>query len=100
MAYTFVVKDEAVKELTKAFLWYEEQQEGLGKLFRTKLNNKLDLICNNPLHYKTAYKKYHEALVDTFPFLIVYVINEKESLVIVMAVFHTSRNPKKKFRRV
>ena len=99
MAYSFLIKEEATKELTAAFLWYEDQQEGLGKTFRTKLNSKLNLICSNPLHYKTSYKKYHEALVDTFPFLIVYVINEKEKLIIVMAIFHTSRNPKKKFSK-
>lgn len=99
MAYSFVIKDKAVIELTNAIVWYEEQQEGLGRRFREQINNKLKRVCANPLHYKISYKKYHEVLLDNFPFLIVYTIIEKESLVIVIAIFHTSRNPKKKFKK-
>jgi plasmid stabilization system protein ParE len=99
MAYSFILKEEAIKELIQAILWYEEQQEGLGKSFRNKFYNKLQRVCNNPLHYKASSKKYHEALVNTFPFQIVYAIDEIEDLIIVIAVFHTSRNPKKKFRK-
>jgi hypothetical protein len=40
MAYSFIINDEAIKELTEAFLWYEEQQSGLGKEFRTKIYTK------------------------------------------------------------
>jgi len=41
MAYSFILKEEAIKELTQAILWYEEQQEGLGKSFRNNFYNKL-----------------------------------------------------------
>jgi len=37
MAYSFIIKDEAIKELTEAVLWYEEQQLDLGKEFKTKV---------------------------------------------------------------
>ena len=100
MAYSFIIKEEAMKELTEAVLWYEEQQEGLGKSFRTNFHDKLKRVCNNPLYYKASYKKYHEALIDTFPFQIVYAINEAKNLIIVIAIFHTSRNPKRKFREI
>jgi len=99
MVYSFVIKEEAAKELTDAFLWYEEQQDGLGIIFRTKILAKLNKVCANPLHYKSSYKKFHEALIDTFPFLIVYIIDDKQLRIIVMAIFHTSRNPIKKFRK-
>jgi hypothetical protein len=99
MAYSFIINDEAIKELTKAFLWYEEQQLGLGKEFRTEVYTKIDKVCNNPFHYKIHSKKFHEALTERFPFLIVYFVDEKNKLVIVTAIFHTSRNPKGKFKR-
>ena len=98
MAYSFIIKDEAIKELSEAIVWYEDQQEGLGISFRTKFYNKLSQVCANPLHYKNSYKKYHEALTDTFPFQIVYAI--KGNLIIVVAIFHTSRNPRGKFKRI
>lgn len=99
MTYSFVLRDEAVREYTEAFIWYEEQQDGLGDLFKLIFQNKLKSICNNPLHYKKSYKSYHEALTDKFPFLIVYTVDEKAKVVTVIAIFHTSRNPKRKFRK-
>jgi len=100
MAYPFIINEEAIKELTEAFLWYEEQQSGLGKEFRTEVHNKLDKVCHNPLHYKISYKNFHEALIERFPFLIVYFIDEKNKLIIVTAIFHTSRNPRNKYKRI
>jgi len=99
MSYSFIINDEAIKELTEAFLWYEDRQSGLGKEFRTEVFTKLDKVCNNPLHYKIPNKKFHEALVERFPFLIVYFVDEKNKLLVVTAIFHTSRNPRGKFRK-
>ena len=99
MIFSFELNVEARNELTEAYLWYEEQQEGLGNSFRAEFQNKLNLICNNPLHYKISRRKFHEALIDRFPFLIIYTIEEKSQKIIVFAVFHTSRDPKKKFRK-
>jgi plasmid stabilization system protein ParE len=99
MSYSYKVREEAVSELVDTVIWYEKRKAGLGILFKTKFYDKLDLICNNPLHYKASYKKYHEALTDQFPFLIVYTIDEKIMLITVIAVFHTSRNPREKLKR-
>jgi len=99
MDYSFILRSEAVKEFADAYIWYEEQQEGLGDLFETKLQNKLNRICHYPFHYKTIHKNFHQALIDTFPFLIVYTIDEDLKQIVVIAIFHTSRNPKKKFRK-
>lgn len=99
MFYSLIFKDEALKEFAEAFAWYEEQQNGLGLSFRKKTYQKLENICNNPLHYKRSYNQFHEAIVDKFPFVIVYLIDERLQSITVFAVFHTSRNPKKKFKR-
>jgi plasmid stabilization system protein ParE len=99
MSYSYILKHEATIEFVEAFVWYEEQQEGLGELFNVTIESKLRKICNNPLHYKISHKKFHEALVDRFPFLIVYFVDEKNKIIVVTAIFHTSRNPKKKFKR-
>jgi len=99
MAYSFELRDKALEELTDAVVWYEEQQEGLGKSLRLTVQNKLKKICNNPFHYKVSHKIYREALTDKFPFLIIYILDEKIKLITVIAIFHTSRSPKKKFRK-
>lgn len=99
MTFTFILKDEASVDFSEAYVWYEEQRDGLGNEFREEVFNKLKLVCTNPLHYKKNYKNFHEALVDRFPFLIVYTIDAQQNEITVFAIFHTSRNPRKKFRR-
>ena len=98
MLYSLKLRDKASEEIMEAFLWYEEQQEGLGEKFKAKIHDKLVRICQNPLHYKNSYRKFREALTDVFPFLIVYYIDEVQNSVIVIAIFHTSRNPKYKYK--
>lgn len=100
MTYSYDLRQEAVAEFIDAYIWYEEQQEGLGKRFAASVYDKLRLICSNPLHYKVSYKNFHEALTDKFPFIILYTINEKMELITVIAIFHTSRNPKRKIRKL
>jgi hypothetical protein len=99
MSYSFELRQEALLELTNSVIWYEEQQAGLGIKFRNAVNDKLEHICKNPFHYKITYKSFRQALTDKFPFLIVYYADEKELKIIVISIFHTSRNPKKKFRK-
>ena len=99
MSYLYKLKREASIEFVDAFVWYEEQQQGLGESFIVVVESKLTQICNNPFQYKISNKKFHEAVTDKFPFLIIYFVDEKNKLVIVTAIFHTSRNPKNKFKR-
>jgi len=80
--YKLQLRDYATRELEEAYAWYEE----------------LKKITNNPQHYKKTYKNYQEALVDRFPFLIVYTVVEPVKEILVIAIFHTSRNPKIKYR--
>jgi len=99
MNYSYLLRRQASKEFTDAFVWYESEQEGLGELFLDAVRRKLEKICNNPYHYKNSYSAFHEALTEKFPFLIVYFIDEKSKIIVVTAIFHTSRNPKGKFRK-
>lgn len=100
MIYSLNLRQEASVEYVDAFDWYEEQQEELGEKFKRAINAKLNLICNNPYHYKSSYKNFREAVVGKFPFLIVYTVDEGQKLVTIIAIFHTSRNPKKKLRKI
>jgi plasmid stabilization system protein ParE len=99
MSYDLKIRQEATKEFSNAFLWYEEQQSGLGDVFETAIRRKLNQISRNPYHYKADYNQFHQELTEKFPFLIVYVIDENLKQITVMAIFHTSRNPSKKFRK-
>jgi plasmid stabilization system protein ParE len=55
-------------------------------------------IEENPDRFPTKFKAYKEAQVKTFPFLVIYRINKKANSVRVVSVFHTARNPRKKYK--
>lgn len=99
MKYTLEIRQEALLELTQSIIWYEEQLDGLGLRFREAIHLKLEQICRSPFHYQKTYKDFHEVLTDGFPFVIIYYVDEKASSLIVISIFHTSRNPKKKFKK-
>jgi plasmid stabilization system protein ParE len=99
MNYDLKIRQEASKEFSNAFVWHDEQQQGLGAVFSNAVQRKLNQISKYPYHYKADYNQYHQALTASFPFLIVYTIDDELKQITVIAIFHTSRNPNKKFRK-
>lgn len=85
-------------ELANACIWYEEQQEGLGERFVAKIQQRLNQIIDNPEKYKIVYKNYREITIEKFPYQIVYVIEKLKRQILIIAVFHTKRNPTQKYR--
>ena len=80
--------------MQKSFDWYNDQQEGLGERFLLQTVRAFRLIEANPLHYQERFlKKFRFAMVEDFPFVIVFKI--KGRTIVVNSVFHTSRDPKK-----
>ena len=96
MSYTVELLFKARLEIFESWKYYEEEQPGLGDRFEDEVFRKISLIQASPLHYPVK-KRLHEANTDIFPFLIVYRINKSRKLIMIVSVFHTSRNPKKKY---
>ncbi len=81
--------------LKKAYAWYEEQKEGLGETLLKEANICFDKLEKQPGIYAIVKGNFREINLRTFPYVLVFSIEETE--VIIYTVFHTSRNPKKKF---
>lgn len=97
MKYFLIVKEEADNESAESYLWYENQQTGLGEEFLEEVEAALNVIQNHPLHYQKVYKTYRHIPLRRFPFVLIFEIENNS--VIVYSIFHTSRNPKKKFKK-
>ena len=93
-----VISSRAQKEIEESWAWYEDRFAGLGDRFLNKILDRLHQIELNPDRFPTRFRSYKEAPVDTFPFLVIYRVSKKSSIVRLVSVFHTSRNPKKKYR--
>jgi len=99
LPYTVKLLEEADKEYTEAAAWYEEQSAGLGTKFINVIQNKLNLIAQYPERYPKRKGNFRETPVKTFPYTIVYTIYKKEQIITCQRIFHTSRNPKRKYRK-
>lgn len=88
--------ERAELEVTDAYTWYETQQPGLGERFLNMVDHYLALIGSNPYQYPSRYgNELHVAPMKTFPYLVVYWVDQRQETVFVTSVFHTSRKPRK-----
>lgn len=86
----------ADKEFQNSIDWYEENQIDLGNDFIKEVEDVLDLIKQNPYAFQLKKHQVREAPVKKFPFQIVYKIYPKIKEILIISIFHTSRNPKAK----
>lgn len=93
--YSVQILPHAKNDIKNATHWYNEKQKGLGKRFTSKIKEKVHFIKQHPKASILKYKNVRTAIVDIFPFMIHYIIDEQKELITIIAVFHTSQNPKK-----
>ena len=99
MSYTVIYYPVAEAEYLEAYDWYEEREEGLGQRFETALGDSISHIVNMPLSYPSKKSGRRECVMKDFPFIVVFKLYPKTETILIVSVFHTSRNPRKKYRR-
>lgn len=91
MIYEILIRPEAENDILDASKWYQDQIADLGLEFLTILYETFQYLTENPRLFPVTYKDLHRVLMRRFPFAIFYKI--EDHFVIVIAVFHASRNP-------
>lgn len=91
--YESIILPLAKEDIRDAALWYEEKQTGLGKRFTQQVREKSSFIKENPKACNVRYDNVRTAVLNVFPFMLHYVIDENNKTVVISAVLHTSRNP-------
>lgn len=91
MTLPVVFRAAAKTEYDGAVDWYEDRQSGQGNAFVTAVRRVLVEIADRPMRFMIARGDVRQVLVSGFPFSILYRI--KRDRVVIIAVFHTSRNP-------
>ena len=92
MSLPVVLRQEARTEFDEAFDWYEQQRPGLGVNFVACVQDVLDRIVTTPELYPQVFEDVRRAIVWRFPYSVFYKI--EPSQVVVLAVFHSRRDPK------
>ena len=97
--HTVKFLEDARIEFQEAAEWYETRRDGLGVRFRDIVQNKIEIIKEFPERYPKRKSNFRQIALRDFPFVIIYTFYKKERIIIIHSIFHTSRNPRKKYRR-
>lgn len=93
MSYDVRIRPEAEGDLKEAYSYFEQCRSGLGADLILCVEDSLSKISRNPVQFPKIHKALHRALVKRFPYGIFYKIHG--DIVIVFAIMHCAREPKK-----
>jgi plasmid stabilization system protein ParE len=93
MRYRLIIRPEAEAELAEAFDWYEGRVPGLGADLLVAVDAAIDSILSNPLQYPTIHRSARRALTRRFPYQVLFIV--EADAVVVIAIFHGARDPKR-----
>jgi len=88
---------EAEKELFKAAQWYSQQAVGLDYEFIRCIDEATARIVRAPLMFPVVHRDKRRIIVKRFPYSIIFDVTEDE--ILIYAIFHFSRSPKRWKRR-
>lgn len=80
-------------ELIEAQDWYAAEAPGLGRRFRAEIDALVERMRSNPLQFPVVFKTARRALVPRFPYCLFFKIDGE--MLIVIACFHASRDPRR-----
>ena len=90
--HRLIFKPIAELDAADTYRWYNDKRDGLGDEFLLALDAEFNAIQRNPFHFLVVYKNIRRALTRRFPFGIFFIV--EEDTIFVLAIQHTSRNPK------
>jgi plasmid stabilization system protein ParE len=83
--------DEAEIDFDKSYEYYSEESPKVADIFFKQINLGFENIKQNPKSFPIAHKDVRKHVIKKFPFVIYYRIIH--TVIQVIAIFHTSRNP-------
>jgi plasmid stabilization system protein ParE len=86
-----VFRPAAAADLEEASRWYEQQKPGLGFQFLDATEAAVKRLLALPRAHPVIYKDRRRALVERFPYSLIYRLMDEQ--VVVLAVVHVRRSP-------
>jgi hypothetical protein len=92
MAYLIKINKRALNEVQKALNHYDKIDKSIGDKFQKNLDKTIIAIASNPF-FEMRYSDVRCLMINKFPYMIHFQVNEKKHLVIIRAVINTSKDP-------
>ena len=93
MPYTILITPTAAYDLEAAIEYYNKQAQDLGYRFFFLAEEYFNRIANTPTASAIRYKNIRCKPMATFPFLIMFTIDEGAATVSILRIFHTKQQP-------
>ena len=81
----------ATAEFIEASAWYEDRQMGLAVKFMAEIERCLLLVAEHPFQYAIVHKDIRRIVANRFPYSVYFRVEERR--IVVLAVFHSRRDP-------
>ena len=91
--YTSSILPLAKQDIRDAAKWYNLQKPGLGKIFIKHVRQKIGFIKKHPYAVAIRYDDVRTAIVDLFPYMIHFTIEDDKKRIVISAVLSTHRDP-------
>ena len=78
-------------EFIEAAAWYEAQRPGLGTEFIVQIEQCTVLAAEQPQRYAVVHNGTRRITAERFPYSVYFQVQARR--VVVLAVFHSSRDP-------
>ena len=95
MAYKIIVSPRAQKEIENAIDYYALYSSNAPQSFISKLQDTYNTLESNPF-FSIQYKNIRAIKIHKFPYSLYFDISETQSVVRILACFHSKRNPNKR----
>jgi len=100
MTFRVIFAAEAEAELNEAIAWYDSQTDGVGQKFSSEVHSTLHEAAKVPKRFPFAGPTTQKIKVFDRPYSIYFTLLEDSAQLIVVSVFHGSRNPAELRRRL
>lgn len=91
--YIIKIAPEALAEIQEITHWYNEAQAGLGKRFQNTAVKQINALKKDPQVYAIRYKEIRCVVINKFPYMVHFYINNENKTIEILAVISTDRNP-------
>ena len=93
-SFSIRVLASAEADLNEAFKYYSEINPKLGQRFLKLINAALNDLKKNP-NYQVRYDNFRMKVVNKFPYVIHYILDEDQQIVFIYGIRNTYQNPDK-----
>lgn len=89
--FSVEISDDAEIDFDKSYKYYSADSLEIADTFFKQINFSLENIQQTPYSFSKIHKNIRKYIVKKFPFVIYFQVID--TLIKVIAIFHTSRNP-------